>query len=128
MFQFILTDILMFALGVMLYLAARSLPRISEDGAPVEAKRTVFERFVMSDIPHRVDAIMNTQSGKLLRRLKVLMLRFDNYLTERLKKIHTKGAEREKKIDLAEITAESTETPAETAAGDLPEGVNRQGE
>ncbi len=126
MLQFILTDILMFALGVMLYLAARSLPRISEDGTSVETKKTVLERIVMSDVPHRVDAIMNTQSGKFLRRLKVLLLRFDNYLTERLKKIHTKGAEREKKIDLTEITTENPEAPVENAGNVLPGEADRQ--
>ena len=88
MLQFILTNLLLISVGGILYIFVRALPRIGEREAK-EEKRTVFERWVMSEIPHQIDRALNATLGKLFRKLKVLLLRFDNYLTSRLKKIHT---------------------------------------
>ena len=88
MTQFILTNVLLISVGGILYIFVRSLPRIGEREVQPE-KRTIFERWVMSDIPHEIDRALNATLGKLFRKLKVLLLRLDNYLTSRLKKIHT---------------------------------------
>jgi hypothetical protein len=90
MTQFILTNILFVSAGTMLYLAVRTLPRLG-DGPGEEQKQTVFERLVMSDIPNKIDTGVNTFLGKLFRRLKVNLMRFDNYLTDKLKKINTEN-------------------------------------
>ena len=69
----------------------------------------------MSEIPHRLDAAFNTYTGKLLRKLKVLLLRLDNTLAQQLKKISaektTSGltGQAEKKIDFKEIAEEKTD-------------------
>jgi hypothetical protein len=83
MLQFILTDILFLSLAVMLYMVVRTLPRIEESGDP--DRKGVFERMVTSDIPGRVDEALNTFMGKVFRRMKVNLMRFDNYLTNKLK-------------------------------------------
>jgi hypothetical protein len=86
--EFILTDIVMVSLGAMLYLLARSLPRIHED-EPEESKPTLIERWIMSEIPHKIDRVVTSYSGKTFRKLKVVLLKFDNYLTNRLKTMGT---------------------------------------
>jgi hypothetical protein len=91
----------MLALGAMLFMIARTMPRITEDG-PVEAKPTIVERLVMSDIPHRVDAVVSTASGKLFRRIKIVLMRVDHHLTERLKGMSERSKE-EDKIDFNDI-------------------------
>ena len=116
MLQFILTNILLIAIGGMLYLFVRTLPRMGESEVK-EEKRTVFERWVMSEIPHEIDKVLNATMGKLFRKLKVLLLRLDNYLTARLKKIHTEtnghgggltGNGAKPKIDFKDITSEDS--------------------
>ena len=83
MLQLILTDILFLALAVMLYLVVRTLPRIEESGDP--DRKGVFERMITSDIPGRIDETLNAFIGKAFRRMKVNLMRFDNYLTGKLK-------------------------------------------
>ncbi|MEY4731124.1 MAG: hypothetical protein RL681_70 [Candidatus Parcubacteria bacterium] len=83
MLQLILTDILFLALATMLYLVVRTLPRIEESGDP--DRKGVFERMITSDIPGKVDETMNAFMGKTLRRMKINLMRFDNYLTGKLK-------------------------------------------
>ncbi len=83
MLQLILTDILFIALATMLYIVVRTLPRIEESGDP--DRKGVFERMITSDIPGRIDETLNTFMGKMFRRMKVNLMRFDNYLTKKLK-------------------------------------------
>ena len=101
MIQFILTDILMLSLGAMLFMVARALPRVTDEGK-VETKPTLIERWFMSDLPHKVDTAMNSTTGKLFRRLKVALMKVDNYLTERLKNMSQNGNGKPK-IDFNDI-------------------------
>lgn len=88
MIQFILTDILMISLGVMLYLVARSLPRVEEEQTE---KQNIFERWVSSELPEKFDVMLNNFLLKFLRRLKVALLKADNFITKHLKKIAPNG-------------------------------------
>ncbi len=105
MLQFILTNILMLSIGAMLYLIARALPRVGEDDLVLQ-KRPVLERWITSEIPERFDAFMNRSAGKLFRKLKMLLITIDTYLTKRLKKMRTDEA-RKPKIDFSEIRQEA---------------------
>ncbi|HTY39641.1 MAG TPA: hypothetical protein VMC43_00935 [Candidatus Paceibacterota bacterium] len=113
MLQFIFTNVVMLAAGIILYLMARALPRIVDDPAG-ERPPTFFERLVNSDIPNRLDEATNFWLGKIFRRLKISLMRFDNYLTERLKRINTEASAKPK-IDLADV-ARAEETPEEVEA------------
>lgn len=109
MAQFILTDIVMLSLGALLFMVARALPRITEDG-PAQAKPTLVERWFMSDLPHKVDAILVSGMKKLFRRLKITLMKVDNYLTGRLKDM-SNGTDGKPKIDFDDI-AETEELVA----------------
>ena len=88
MFQFIVIIIFMFALGTTLYLVVRALPRIDERRA-AHSPTTMLERWITSEMPEKIDRTVNAFFGKFIRRLKIVLMRIDNVLTERLKKIKT---------------------------------------
>ena len=106
MLQFIFTDILMIALGVVLYLLVIALPRVAEDP---EEKKSVLDRWAHSGIPERVDAAVNDFLVKFLRKVKVVVLKLDNAASHHLKKIKTDDAARETPIDFTEITGKKKE-------------------
>jgi len=85
MLQFILTDLLMLSLGAILYLVVRTLPRIGES-AP-QGERGLFERWITSEIPERADSFVKNFFHKFLRKTKIFILKMDNILTQRMKKI-----------------------------------------
>ncbi len=83
--------ILMLALGTVLYLMVRALPRITED-AP--AKESFLDRWARSEVPEKIDAAINGFLVKLLRRVKVVVLKFDNAVSAGLRKAAGEKAKR----------------------------------
>jgi len=86
MFQYILTLVIMFALGTVLYLVARSLPRVSAERAE-EDRRGLVERWVTSEIPEKADELLNSFLFKFFRRLKLVLLKVDNILGKRIERV-----------------------------------------
>lgn len=112
MWQFVFTNLFMISLGTILYLVARSLPRIS--GEDESRKPNLLERWIMSDIPHKMDRTVNAYAGKLFRRLRIYVMRMDNFLTERLKKMNGNGngvlvSQAKPKIDLKDVSGDGSE-------------------
>jgi hypothetical protein len=110
MLQFIVTDILMISLGAILYLAVRTLPRV-EENLPSE-KKGVFERWIASEVPEKIDAAINSFLAKFLRKLKVLILKIDNYVSGHLQRIKTEGVngngdKTKSPIDFKDITEQN---------------------
>ena len=85
MAQFIATNVLMVALGAMLYLIARSLPRIGED--PALRKEGIIDRWANSQVPEKIDAVVNGVLEKALRKAKIVLMKVDNSITAHLKKV-----------------------------------------
>ena len=107
-FQFLVTNIFMLSAGTVIYMAVRTLPRI-EDELTTE-KRGVFERWIASEIPERIDKAMNGFLFKSIKRTRVLLLRFDNTLGERLKKIKPDGngnGKSKAQMDFSAITGDN---------------------
>ena len=100
MYDFILNLIFFGSLGIILFLLARALPRLTENGTeshPVGA----FDRFVSRLPLKEVDARLNGYVEKFLRKAKVFILRFDNSLNERLERLRrTNGKSGEQTSDL----------------------------
>ncbi|MDE2001383.1 MAG: hypothetical protein KGI60_02315 [Patescibacteria group bacterium] len=83
MYNFILQTIIMASLAVIIYLFARAIPRV---GDPAFAGR---DRDYVADLLDRLplekaDAFVTMALEKLLRKLKVVVLKFDNILTRHL--------------------------------------------
>ena|SRR3989344_610758 len=86
MFQFIVTNIFMISVGILLYFIIRTLPRIGPEGEVVE-KKGLFERFIVSTIPERVDGAVNNFLFKLFRKFKVTLLKVDNVVSRQIRRI-----------------------------------------
>ena len=89
MLQFIVTNIFLLSLGVILYVAVRTLPRIDENAMP--EKKGAWERWLASGVPEKIDRVLNGFLFKALRRLKVFLLKADNAVNTRLQKIKPEG-------------------------------------
>jgi hypothetical protein len=86
MLEFILTNVFILSGGTMLYLVIRALPRL--DPKDSEPHRPAFvERLLASHFVEKVDAMVSAFLEKLLRRAKVVLMKFDNLLSHHLKKI-----------------------------------------
>lgn len=105
MFEFILTNILMVALGVILYLAVRTLPRLEEE--PGGESKSLIERWVASELPEKIDVALNSFTEKFLRKVKVLLLKVDNALSGHLKRIKPENSKPASAIDFKEITEQN---------------------
>jgi hypothetical protein len=103
--EFIFTIILMLCLGTALYLVVQALPRVEE--IPGDEKG-FLERWAHSEIPEKIDAAFNTFLLKTLRKVKVLVLKFDNMLAKHLQKIKPEENKRPT-IDFKEISGQNKE-------------------
>jgi hypothetical protein len=101
MAQFIFTNIFMLALGTILYLFVRALPRVEEEEV---LKQGFLERWITSDLPEKFDFAVSGFLVKFLRRLKVFVLRIDNVVGDRLKKMNLTEKQNGAKPDWSEIT------------------------
>ncbi len=114
MLQFIFTMLVMFSAGTVLFLVTKTLPQL-EEGTPTE-KLGVFERFVVSEIPERLDRALEMFLLKFLRKLKVWILKVDNSITHHLKRLKPEATNGVSKVDFKEILSEK----AAEASSDLP--------
>ena len=99
--QFALTNLFLVAVSAVLYLVVRTLPRLGEEVVAIR-QPSLIERLIISDIPHRFDMLVNAVMEKSFRRLKVVLLRFDNYLTAKIKKINTHNGIQKPKANFVE--------------------------
>ena len=115
MYNFILQTVIVVALGAMIYLVARALPRVPAPPAAGEAApriRTadILER-LMARLPlQKLDAATSSFLEKFLRRVRLIVLKFDNWIHASIKKV---------KAANGSATSVSVEVPAsvETTAG-----------
>jgi hypothetical protein len=104
--MFVFTILLMLALGAMLYLMVRVLPRITEEPVP---DKSFLDRWAHSEIPEKIDAAFNGFLVKFLRRVKVFALKFDNAVSAGLRKAAAEEKDKDKKqgFELRDITEPS---------------------
>ena len=70
MLQFLFLYLAIISFGVMMVIIVR---------------RGRFAHFLMADVPAKLDHFLMRHGERTFRRLKVVVLKFDNYLTEHLK-------------------------------------------
>lgn len=113
MIFFVFTLLLMFSLSGVLYLMVRALPRIEEGAADSggfgSEPRSWLDRWAHSEMPEKLDAWFNGFMLKFLRKFKVSVLKLDNMISTRLRKIHHEKNENDKKIDFKDITEQNKE-------------------
>ena len=90
MAEFILQLVLVVAGGVLLYLVARTLPRLDETD-PTPGPRHMLPEWVMHYL-ERADEKFIGFFERLVRTLRVSLMKFDNVLSERVRKMKRNGA------------------------------------
>lgn len=86
MYNFILQTIIMLSLGTIIYLIARTIPRVTETTS-VEPHKNYFEQLVRKIPLEKADALINAMLGKFLRKFKIIVMKLDNFLTGRLRNL-----------------------------------------
>jgi hypothetical protein len=88
MYNFILQIAIMLSLGTMIYLMARAVPRIGDETSEIIIKpKSKFDQLVSSLPMEKIDAFFNNFIEKLLRKLKLLSIKLDNFSTNYLNKV-----------------------------------------
>lgn len=89
MYNFILQIFVMISLGTIVFLVARTLPRISEmETANVSEKKA--NRW--SSFPfEKIDIAVNAFLEKLLRKIKLILMKTDNMVSRHLNKFKKNG-------------------------------------
>jgi len=115
MYNFILQICSMVGFGGMVYMIARGTPRI--DDRLEEKEKSKLDRW-FSKIPiEKIDITLSNFLEKFLRRLRVYLLRMDNFLAGRLNKIKSATQLNNKKSDLLQaIASKKTEENDKTKA------------
>lgn len=100
MYNFILQIIIMVSLGIMIYLIARATPRVGD----IEE---IFKRQPLGDFDKliakipivKIDFILSAWVEKTLRKIKLILMKWDNLVSEhlnRIKKTNGNGSREEK--------------------------------
>lgn len=101
--MFIFTILLMLALGAVLYLMVRALPRVTDE---LETKESFLDRWARSELPEKIDTAFNSFLVKFLRRVKVFALKFDNAVSAGLRRAAAEenGKDKKQTFELKDIT------------------------
>jgi hypothetical protein len=83
----------MFSLGTIIYLVARAAPRVGnvEESFRKETFHEKLDKLIAKIPLDKMDVFFNTCLEKIMRKTKLLLMKWDNLLTERLKKISKSG-------------------------------------
>ncbi|MCL5006819.1 MAG: hypothetical protein M1153_01575 [Patescibacteria group bacterium] len=79
MYSFIINLALILAFGVMVYVLSLGLPRVNASEAEDKRKKP-WEKIPLDEI----DQAIQKSLDKILRRLKVVVLKADNFITSKL--------------------------------------------
>lgn len=84
MYSFILQFIVMVSLAAIIYLVARTIPRIDENVVLGETKKSFFDDLVPKLPLEKIDLFFSNLLEKMLRRVKIVIMKIDNILTRRI--------------------------------------------
>ncbi|OGM93276.1 hypothetical protein A2333_02760 [Candidatus Wolfebacteria bacterium RIFOXYB2_FULL_49_7] len=146
MYHFVLQILIMISLGVLVYLAARKIPQISDTVAEdtTGQSKGVWYRIelLLGRLPlDRFDLAVSQFLEKNVRKMKLVLARFDNYLThhlEQFKKVKQRTHRKQQKKfalfepaetvegepDLLKAIAERDE--AQTRSTEVPEAIKKE--
>lgn len=92
MLNFILQIIVFSSLGLVIYMIARAVPRVPEE-LPMPRRSNWVDR-LMSKIPmSKIDDRLNAFFAKFLRKFRVVVMKMDNFINDRLGKLNKKTKE-----------------------------------
>ncbi len=124
-FSFILQLLIMGSLGVMIYLIAQTIPRI-DDTPPKDLE--FREHWALKKLEH-ADKKIKTSTEKFLRRLGIILLRWENKINKKVTRLKEESAREAEPIAIVEEKTEETivvqTTPAAEDASKLQKPAKR---
>ncbi|MDO8467314.1 MAG: hypothetical protein Q7S83_04215 [bacterium] len=88
----VLQIIVFSSLGLVIYMIARAIPRVPEEVST--HRRSSWVDRLMSKIPmSAIDDRLNSFIAKFLRKFRVIMMKIDNFINDRLGKLSKKTKE-----------------------------------
>lgn len=124
MADFILQLIIFVSFGIIIYVAARVLPRIPEEEGTSEPSKN----FLSTIAAHKVDLAIASFLEKALRRTRLTVLRFDNTLNSYIGKVksHTangNGNGKQKSLFNQETNLETSAEATTEVTTETKEGI-----
>lgn len=87
MYDFVLQTLIFLSLSVVIYLVARGVPRVSDEPAGAVHVPSSFDRLVSKLPLAKIDSIFNSFLEKFLRKIKVLIMKFDHLIGKWINKV-----------------------------------------
>ncbi|MEK7634262.1 MAG: hypothetical protein AAB396_00030 [Patescibacteria group bacterium] len=89
MYNFILQIIIMSSLGIIVYLFGRAIPRISniEENITKNSFQFKLDKFIAKIPFDKIDISFSTSIEKTLRKIKLLLMKWDNIVTNHIEKM-----------------------------------------
>lgn len=84
MYSFTLQFLIMSSLAAIIYLVARTVPRIDENVILGGEKKSFFDNLISKLPLEKIDLLINNLTEKLLRRIKIVIMKIDNVLTRKI--------------------------------------------
>lgn len=96
MYDFILQNIIVVGLGIVIYLLARALPRVSGDlDSSVPKKPGRIEVFIKSLPLAKIDAAVSASLEKILRKVRVVNLKIENSINAGIGRLRKENAKKD---------------------------------
>jgi hypothetical protein len=114
--QFVLSNLLLIAAGAIIFVFIRTLPHIETKEV---VKRGVFERWITSEFPERLDQFTSGLFMRTLRKIKVLVLKLDNALNKKMETLKLESGQafgNVQKPNLQALTKDEKVTEEEAAS------------
>jgi len=84
MYNFILQFLIMASLAALIYLIARTVPRINDSVFSDPLKKSFFDDIICKLPLEEIDLMVENLFEKSLRKFKIIIMKLDNVLTKKL--------------------------------------------
>lgn len=91
MYDLILQLSLIISLSIMIYLLARSVPRVKDEELATIPIQSYFDQWIAKIPISKIDVWFNMFMAKFLRRLRIIVLKLDNLLHRQITSVHQNG-------------------------------------
>lgn len=100
---------MLLSLGLIVYLLARAVPRIAHNRPEDVQPLSGFDRFIGRLPLEKIDRVLHSFFEKVLRKLRIVLMKIDNYINSHLKNLKEKkeasksGDEMKRKMELMTV-------------------------
>jgi len=87
MYDFLLQIAAVVSLGMVIFILARAVPRIGETSLGESRVMNQIDQLIAKIPLEKADAILNSFLGKILRRIRLVIMRVDNFVNEKITRL-----------------------------------------